>query len=270
MFLISVFTVSGVIRFRKQLKRENLIAFTLYTVTTLVFSILQAYLKKIIFLHIGVMFSALIIYVTVYIRNYMEASAEREKLADLKIRLLQSQMNPHFLSNTMNTIYHLCRTEPEKAMEGINALSVLLRNHMDFTAEDELIPFEKEMESVRYYCSLEQMRMGDGLHVVYMIDDTDFEIPPFSVQVFVENAIRHGFSGKSSGTVSITVRKHPEKIEINITDNGRGFVPDSRAFEGRHYGIRGAKDRLEKLLNAEVQINSVIDTGTVVLIGIPL
>ena len=108
-------------------------------------------------------------------------------------------------------------------MHGIDNLSGFLRNNLDLSAGQELIPFEKELESIRYYYSLEQMRRPGKLKIVYMIETKDFLVPPFSIQVFAENAVKHGFNEGKGETISLSVREQKDSVEINIIDNGTGF-----------------------------------------------
>ena len=109
-------------------------------------------------MNVGLTLSALFIYVVLSMRRYLLVSEQRRELSETRMKMLQMQMNPHFLSNTMNTIYHLCKKDPDKAMQGIDDLSGFLRNNLDLSSGQELIPFSREMESIRYYYSLQKMR----------------------------------------------------------------------------------------------------------------
>lgn len=256
---------------RKELKRDNIIAFSVYVATSMLSLEFQIMFPAVRILNIGLTLSVLFIYVVMAMRRYAVVSEQKAELSETRMKLLQMQMNPHFLSNTMNAIYHLCEQDKDKAMQGIEDLSGFLRNNLDLSAENGLIPFEKELESIRYYFSLEQMKRGDRLKIIEMIEATDFMVPPFSVQVFAENAVVHGFREGVGETVSFVVRKLPGYTEISIIDGGKGFDGDSNAPEGNpgHYGITNAKERLKELLDAEVSIISAKDAGTIVNIRIP-
>ena len=260
-----------VYRNRRRLNKDNIIAFTVYTAVGFASLLLQAGSGEVHVMNVGLTLSALFIYVVLSMRRYLLVSEQRRELSETRMKMLQMQMNPHFLSNTMNTIYHLCKKDPDKAMQGIDDLSGFLRNNLDLSSGQELIPFSREMESIRYYYSLEQMRRAGKLKISYMVETEDFLVPPFSVQVFAENAVKHGFKGDQGGTISFTVRKQKDGIEISIIDNGTGFDGNKQNHNDTsgHYGITNAEERLKTLLNGEVSIISHQETGTIVMIKIP-
>ena len=262
----------AVYRNKDKLNRDNLIAFEAYSAIGFASILLQYFFRDIRIINAGLMLSALLIYVVLSMRRYLLISEQKRQLSEARMKMLQMQMNPHFLSNTMNAIYHLCEKDPKQAMYGIDNLSGFLRNNLDLSAGQELIPFEKELESIRYYYSLEQMRRPGKLKIVYMIETEDFLVPPFSIQVFAENAVKHGFNEGKGETISLNVRKQKDSVEINIIDNGTGFETENINLEKNsgHYGITNAQERIETLLDGEVSIMSSPETGTIVIINIPV
>ena len=260
-----------VYRNRRRLNKDNIIAFTVYTAVGFASLLLQAGSGEVHVMNVGLTLSALFIYVGLSIRRYLLVSEQRRELSETRMKMLQMQMNPHFLSNTMNTIYHLCEKDPKLAMQGIDDLSGFLRSNLDLSAGQELIPFARELESIRYYYSLEQMRRAGRLKISYMVETEDFYVPPFSVQVFAENAVKHGFREDKGETVSFSVRKLNGGTEISIIDNGTGFETGDLEKDNTdvHYGIANAKERLKTLLDAEVSIISHKETGTIIMIRIP-
>lgn len=260
--------IYAVFRKRHSLNSGNFIAFYTYISVGFIFLLLQVVYRDIRIMNVGLTLSALFIYVVLSMRRYLLVSEQKRQLSETRMKMLQMQMNPHFLSNTMNTIYHLCETDPKKAMQGINDLSGFLRNNLDLSAARELIPFAREMESIRQYYSLEQMRRAGKLKIIYMVETEDFMVPPFAVQVFAENTVRHGFREEKGETVSFTVRRQKDGIEISIIDNGTGFETDKPVSDG-HYGIASAEERIRTLLKGDVSIISNPTTGTIVIIKIP-
>jgi sensor histidine kinase YesM len=124
---------------------------------------------------------------------------------EANIRLLLSQIRPHFLYNTLNAICALCYTDPERAGEATRQFSKYLHANMKSLDKDEPAEFSEEMRHVESYIWIEKMRLGSRLQVVYDIQETDFILPLLTVEPLVENAIRHGIS-KRIGGGRLTIR----------------------------------------------------------------
>ena len=138
-----------------------------------------------------------------------------EKIKEAKnkaeIKALQTQINPHFLFNALNTITSFIRINPDKARSLIINLSTYMRYNLEVNSN--LIDINKELEQVKAYVEIEQARFGDKLKVIYDIDeDIDVKIPSLIIQPLVENAIIHGIrENGGSGTVKISVKKENNK-----------------------------------------------------------
>lgn len=120
-----------------------------------------------------------------------------KELENSRISLMISQMQPHFLYNVLNTIYHLCGREPETAQEAISTFSDYLRNNMGALEKKELVPFDEELRHIKTYLQLEKIRFGDELAIEYDIEVTNFFLPVLTVQPLVENAVEHGIGKKT-------------------------------------------------------------------------
>lgn len=136
-----------------------------------------------------------------------------------EIKALQTQINPHFLFNALNTITSFIRINPDKARHLIVNLSTYMRYNLEIS--DNLIDINKELEQVKAYVEIEQARFGDKLKVVYDIDeDVDVKIPSLTIQPLVENAIIHGIRKNGGyGTVKIGV-KHDVYTKIFVENDG--------------------------------------------------
>ncbi len=142
-----------------------------------------------------------------------------------EIKALQTQINPHFLFNALNAITSCIRINPDKARELTINLASYLRYNLELN--DEFIDIKKELKQVKDYVEIEKARFGNKLNIIYDIDDVDVRIPSLLIQPLVENAIVHGIlKDKGTGTVSISVKKHNEKVKITIIDNGIGISED--------------------------------------------
>lgn len=134
-------------------------------------------------------------------REIEESKLRSENLArTTELELLKTQLNPHFLFNSLNSIKALVTIDPEKSKDAIVKLSELLRFTLNYSMQ-ELIPFNDELLEVKKYLSLEQIRFGERLLLNYKIDDTVLNqlIPPTMLLSLAENAIKHGIA-KQSGT----------------------------------------------------------------------
>lgn len=201
-----------------------------------------------------------------------------DELQDSRIKSSMGQMQPHFLYNTLGSIREIILSDPQYASDLIYDFSTHLRAciHVMSNGGNNLIPFSKEMENVQAFVNIEKMRFGERLRVEYDIGSDDFEIAPLSIQPLVENAIRHGIQlkGRQGGTVSISTRTSGNAYIITVKDDGVGF--DYNAIH--ESVIRGERDstglenlvfRLEKMLSANVQIESQPGRGTEIVIAIP-
>ena len=156
------------------------------------------------------------------ISTLMEIS-KIENMKDAKnkaeIKALQTQINPHFLFNALNTITSFIRINPDKARNLIISLSTYMRYNLEVS--DNLIDINKELEQVKAYIEIEKARFGDKLNVIYDIDDDiDIKMPSLIIQPLVENAIIHGIrSNPGNGTVKISVKKG-KRTKICVENDG--------------------------------------------------
>ena len=223
------------------------------------------------FLFIALM---LIVHISNTLNDYQKArkTAELEKeLSELNMMLMLSQIQPHFLYNALNTIKYLIKKDPKTAESVVVKFSGYLRTNMDSLTQKEPTPFEKELEHVENYVSIEQIRFGDRLNVEYDINTTDFSIPPLTIQPIVENAIKHGVNQKAEGgTVKIKSYQSGSYNVVCVEDDGVGFDVNEEKNDGRsHVGVTNIKKRLEVMLDAFIEIKSEINKGTKVTIKIP-
>jgi len=190
--------------------------------------------------------------------------------AEQRIQLLLSQIQPHFLYNTLATIQSLCLIDPRKAADLTGKFSAYLRQNLDTMSETRLIPFPKELEHTRTYARIEETRFPN-VRVEYDTPDTEFLLPPLTVQPLVENAIRHGVRIRKQGLVTVATRRGENFHEIVIRDNGKGFDVDlPPQGKGTHIGLKNVRERLEKLCNGTLTVESVPGEGTTVTVRIPL
>ena len=205
-----------------------------------------------------------------YIWLHLQFVREHEDAlqAEQRIQIMISQIQPHFLYNTLSTIQAMCATEPEKAPRIVEQFSRYLRQNMESLNDANLISVEKEIEHTRIYAEIE-MAMFPNIHVDFEVMDADFLLPALTIQPLVENAIRHGVRIREEGVVNVTTRRVPGGHEIVIRDNGVGFDTSKVRAESGHIGIANVRERLEKLCGGTLDIESAVGEGTRVVIHIP-
>ncbi len=208
----------------------------------------------------------------VFYYNWFNAQFVRKHEQDLKaeqrIKIMISQIQPHFLYNTLATIRALCRKEPEKAAQVTENFGLYLRQNLDSLNQADLIPVEKEIKHTQVYTDIEMVRF-ENIRVEYDIQDTHFAVPALCIQPLVENAIRHGVRGKEQGIVSVCTRLEEGHHVITVSDNGVGFDEAKAQADGTHIGIQNVRERIEKMCGGTVEINSKTGEGTAVTIRIP-
>ncbi len=154
---------------------------------------------------------------------------QRQLLQDAEIKSLQAQVNPHFFFNAMNTISALVRIDHEKARQLLLQMSQFFRSNLQ-GARNNTITISKELEQVRAYIALEQARYPD--HFIIECDIPEqYEsalVPPFVIQILVENAIKHAFTNrKDDNRIWVEVTGEQHKIKLSVKDNGQG-IPEEK------------------------------------------
>ncbi len=191
--------------------------------------------------------------------------------AEQRIKIMVSQIQPHFLFNTLTTIQALIDIDPEQASEVVEKFAMYLRQNIDSLDQASLIPVKSELEHTRTYSDIEKVRFP-SIRIEYDIEDEDFMVPTLTIQPMVENAIRHGVRGKKHGWVSVSTYREEGFHVISIRDNGKGFDVDQMIEEtqkGGHIGVKNVRDRVIDMTHGTFVIESEIGEGTSVTIRIP-
>ncbi len=198
-----------------------------------------------------------------------EKSIVEAELKESRISIMLSQIQPHFIYNTLGTIERMCLRDPEKAFELVRNFSLYLRGN--FSELNNVIPiqFEEELKHVEYYVNIEKVRFPD-MNIVYDVKTTGFLLPALSVQPLVENAIKHGLMRlESGGTVVIRSYETDKHYCIEVKDNGVGFDTSQPIDEKKHVGLCNIRGRLKAMVSGELLLESTIGVGTCAVIMIP-
>lgn len=177
---------------------------------------------------------------------------QKKLAASMELKALQSQINPHFLFNTINTIASLVRTDPPRARVLLREFAVFYRRTLEDSAD--LILFEREMEQTRRYFTFEIARFGaDRVELREDIDDrvARMLVPPFLIQPLVENAVRHAMPAEGKLTITVFGRIEGDDIVIGVADDGVGMTEEARenilhpaSGQGMGIAVKNVHDRV--------------------------
>lgn len=193
-----------------------------------------------------------------------------EETYKANLTALRAQINPHFLFNTLNTIASLIQDSPDLAEAAVEKLAFIFRYTLK-VSDQNFVPLYKEIDLVRTYLEIEQIRFGSRLAVHIEVEDEvkDIEIPAFVLQTLVENCIKHGIAKiTTKGEVSIIAYPEDDFLKIEVYDNGVGIVPE-RVRKGT--GLNNIIVRLENIYELpDVIVFENTGNGTLVSLKIPM
>ena len=268
--MILLIEILVVVHYRKNLSRFGTIVMLNFGLVSLLTTGLQS-----IWYPVPELLACTLALLLMFMLFYWEMSKnlvenERE-LMQSQMSLAISQIQPHFLYNTLSTIAELCRKDSAMAEEVTNRFALYLRGNLEHMGDSFPVEFSKELKHVQTYLWIEKIRFQEELQVVYDIQTEDFIIPALTVQPLVENAVKHGMMG-SENVCTITIRtKCVERgYQVIIEDDGCGFDPEQVKNDGRkHIGIESVRSRLKFMVGGTLTVKSAIGKGTTVIIEIP-
>ena len=201
-------------------------------------------------------------------RRAVKSNEYKHQAELFETKALSGQIKPHFIFNSLEAVRVLYHQDVASGDAAVSRLSDFLRGSIN-SFDSELVPFETEIDNVFSYTEFENLKRPNKIEVIFDIDFTDFQVPPFSVQPFVENALKYsGVGDVENGRIVISSYKSGNNAVVEITDNGKGFDP-SRISENSH-GIRNACGRFTLSLGTVPEIESRIGAGTRIKIVIDL
>lgn len=219
----------------------------------------------------------------VYKLEIQSKNLEMERVR-AELNFLQSQMNPHFLFNTLNAILVVCtKNKYSDVTDIVKSLSKLLRRLLSW--KEDLVSVQEEITFIEMYLKIEKFRFRDKFDYVFEIDEQSlkYKIPKLSMQPLVENSCKHGLQTiEGLGIIRVSTAVLDNRLQISVSDNGKGIEPDKlkellfairkEDSSGANIGIRNVYRRLELYYADQVRfgISSTPGLGTVVTFGIPL
>lgn len=270
--LVIVLLATVVIQLRNEIESSVFWMILMEILMPLVASVVQLFIYGFSILNIAVGVTQLLLFMIMFRYQEVKIKERDIQIGEYNAKLILTQVQPHFMLNTLTTIKYLCKHDSEVAAETITDLSVYLRNNMEFAQTKEMISFEKELAHIDKYVSIEQKRFGDRVKMKLDIREKDFCLPPLSVQPLVENAIKHGISKKrEGGTVELSTWRGVDMIHIIVKDDGIGFDVDAPFSSDRvHLGLEIVEERIKRMCNGAVDITSEVGNGTICEITIPI
>jgi sensor histidine kinase YesM len=198
-----------------------------------------------------------------------EKKVIEEELEEIRISMMLSRIQPHFIYNTLGTIEYLCLKDPKIASDLVRDLALYLRGNLSELDSVTPISFSNEIKHVQYYVNIENVRFPD-MTIEYQLDNIDFVLPAISVQPLVENAIKHGLMPlESGGRVVIRSYQTDTHFCVEVTDNGVGFDTGCLIDKKEHVGLYNVRERLRAIVNGELRVESTEGAGTTATILIP-
>ena len=289
MITIELLNLAGTVKRRKRLSRKVFLALLIAILPTMIALITHLFIDVFPLIDISYVCSALAMYSFILsdqieqdhrhqqeiVRQQQEIAMQQQKLARQQLEIAHErtsvmvlQMRPHFIYNTLMSIYSLCRLDPQKARQITMDFTNYLRRNFKAVVSDRVIPFSTELEHTRAYLAVEQAQFDEMLVVDYDTPFIHFQVPPLTLQPIVENAVKHSMDPYSEPLhISIRTQHSDSGTEIIVEDNGRGFAP---ADDGeKHFALKNIRQRLEIMCSGSLAITPGKDGGTVVTVTIP-
>lgn len=199
------------------------------------------------------------------------AAAELQaRLAEARLQMLKTQLNPHFLFNALNSIAEMVHRDADAADRMLVGLSELLRGSLDH-ADTHIVPLSEELRLLDHYLDIERARLGDRLRLDWRIDPAtvDAPVPHLLLQPLVENAIKHGVAPRAGGGhIRVSTRLQPHALIVEVSDDGPG---PRGPGNGLGIGLANAQARLECLYGPgrHLELLAPPDGGTLVRLTLP-
>ena len=252
---------------KKLLAREKT-AFFIYCMLPVAAIILQNIFKGYAIAYLSIIFATEVLFFFLNVSRNIQLIEEQEKAKEARIKVMMSQIQPHFIYNSLSSISTLIEIDPKKAQEALDNFTEYLRHNLSSLTETSLIPFEDELGHIKTYLSLEKVRFNERVNIKYDIKVKNFMVPPLSVQPVVENAVKHGILKKvEGGQVTLKTYADEKHYYVEVIDDGVGFDINSIDFKSnKHVGLSNIKYRLKSMSNATLNIESAPGIGTTVKI----
>lgn len=258
----------GVINRKERLSKRYFYAFLIGLLPMTIVLFVHSFVPVFSFMGIGVSIYALSMFGIILSDQEEQFLHQRQQIANQRASIMVLQMRPHFIYNTMMSIYYLCKQDPDLAQRVTLDFTTYLRKNFTAIASEEPIPFSEELEHARAYLAVEQTQFDDRLYVDYDTPHLEFRLPPLTLQPIVENAVKHGMDPDGDPLrVMVRTRKTDKGSVVVVENSGADFqiANDSEP----HIALRNIQQRLEMMCDGKMTITPRVGGGTVVEVTIP-
>ena len=203
----------------------------------------------------------------------LEQASLKARLAEAQLKALKMQLHPHFLFNTLHSISSLVLEDSAKANKMIARLGDFLRLTLD-SSEQQMVTLKEEMDFLRCYLEIEQVRFGDRLSVDYEIEPSALtgHLPHLILQPVVENAIQHAIAPRlTPGRIDIEAKRLDGLLRVAVSDTGPGAAPTNKPTEGHGRGLSNVRARLRETYGARFRFETenIPEGGLKVIMEVP-
>lgn len=267
-FIISLICVRLTVVYSENRKHSFIVTGCIFLPTVPTVLMLPAFSTTILFLSITI--ATVIMFGEVYLNRGWEIINSKISLAERKIAIGISRIEPDFLEEALDSIAAIEGT-PDDTRIAIVEFKKYLKENIDTITQTKPIHIMNELEHVITYVNLEKLRFKDKLNVKIYIGDRNFYLPAMTLQMITENAIKHGITQREEGgTVTIKAVETEEAHIIIVTDDGVGFnISQPRDQSRSHLGLDNLSTRLRELVDGTFTIESIPGEGTVATVVIP-
>ena len=265
---IMLFNLAGVIRRRKRLPDKYYVAFLIHLLPMTVATLIHTFIYVPLLVVFGLSLSMLSMFGIILCDQIEQYMRQQREIAHQRASIMVLQMRPHFIFNTMMSIYYLCAQDSKKAQQVTLDFTSYLRKNFSAIASENTIPFANELEHTRAYLAVEQVQFEDSLFVEYDTPHIRFRVPPLTLQPIVENAVKHGMDPDLEPLyVSVVTRDTARGVKITVEDTGPGFAPTDD--DEPNYALKNIRERLKTMCGGTLEIEEREAGGTRVTIFIP-
>ena len=263
-----VLVAVGVFRRSNRLSRQYYRAFIICLLPVMLALIVHVFISAFPLIGIGQAISAYSMYRIIESDSIKQSMRQQQEIVSQRASIAMLQMRPHFIYNTMTSIYYLCDQDLKLAKQVTMDFTTYLRKNFNAIASEDTIPFSEELEHTRAYLAVEQAQFEDRLFVEYDTPHIQFRVPPLTLQPIVENAVKHGMDPDSDPLqIWIQARETDNGSEIVVEDNGSGFELGGNGEP--HTALANIEQRLDMMCGGQLAIADRAGGGTVVKVTIP-
>ncbi len=263
--LIMLLNITGVIIRRKKLSKKHFTALLIYLLPMTAAIILHMFISVELFVIFGMALFAMIMFGLILSDNMEQYKKQQQEIAHQHASVMVLRMRPHFIYNTMTTIYYLCKQDADKAQQVTMDFTNYLRQNFSAIASEDTVPFADELKHTQSYLAVEKAQHENNLFVEYDTPVTRFRLPPLTLQPLVENAVKHALDPNAGPlTVSVRTQQTNAGVFITVEDNGKGFDPGD--ISKPHPALDNIESRLKQQCGGTLKIDSAPGCTTVTII----